>query len=154
MPKPVAGSHRVGGRYVSGTKKGLGNKWERNYAAYLDFLVDGESITAWQREPVTFWFCKIGKQLKGEHVEPNDVILKRAKGGVVRGVRSYKPDFRIVNIDGSICYHEVKGFLDKQSKTKLKRMEKYYPDVKIRVVTSKNMREIAKWSKLIKGWEE
>lgn len=85
--------------------------WERNYAAYLEFLKLHGWIRSWKYEPKTFWF-----------------------EGIKRGVCSYKPDFHVILADGTEEYREVKGWLDPKSKTKLKRMKKYFPEVKVRVI--------------------
>jgi len=82
--------------------------WEIRYAAFLNILIRGKAILSWEYEIDTFWFESIK-----------------------RGVRSYKPDFKIFNNDGSIEYHEVKGRMDSKSKTKLNRMRIYYPEIKI-----------------------
>lgn len=50
-------------------------------------------------------------------------------------------------------YHEVKGYMDPKSRTKLKRMAKYYPGVVVEVVDAKRFRAIAKVAGLIDGWE-
>lgn len=84
------------------------SKWEANYALYLDFLINQGEITNWEYEADVFVF----EQIKF-------------------GTRSYRPDFKIFNTDSSIEYHEVKGYMDSRSKTKLKRMDLYYPDVKL-----------------------
>ncbi len=105
------------------------SKWEYNYACYLDFLKEHNEIKDWEHEPKTFWFDNIK-----------------------RGVRSYLPDFKIIKNNGAIEYHEVKGYMDKRSKTKIKRLSKYYPHIKLIIISKKEYKEIAKWSKLIKGW--
>jgi hypothetical protein len=84
------------------------SKWEANYALYLDFLIKNGDINNWEFENKVFVF------------EP-----------IKFGTRSYRPDFEVTMPDGSIEYHEVKGYMDGRSKTKLKRMEKYFPDVKL-----------------------
>jgi len=99
--------------------------WELNYACYLDFLIKQKEIKKWEYEPDTFWFEKIR-----------------------RGVRSYLPDFKIFNNNGSIEYHEVKGWMDTKSKTKLKRMAKYYPEVKMILIDEKPYKAIMKYKKL------
>ncbi len=85
--------------------------WEVTYANYLQSLKGMKIISEWEYEPKTFWFLEIK-----------------------RGCRSYKPDFRITNLDGSHYWVEVKGFMDSKSKTKIKRMSKYYPDEKLVIV--------------------
>lgn len=84
------------------------SKWEANYALYLDFLIKQNEIKNWEYEAETFFF----EQIK-------------------LGTRSYRPDFKIYNPDDTVEYHEVKGYMDSRSKTKLKRMEKYFPEVKL-----------------------
>lgn len=104
------------------------SKWEANYALYLDWLKQKDEIKKWTYEEDTFWF----EQIK-------------------RGVRSYKPDFKIYNNDKSYEYHEVKGWMDARSKTKIKRMAKYYPDTKLILIQEKEYNAIKKWGKLF-GW--
>lgn len=105
--------------------------WEANYALYLDFLISCKQIISWKFESKTFWF---------ENIK--------------RGVRSYKPDFEVENNDGSRDFHEVKGWMDAKSKTKLKRMAKYYPDVKMILIEQKQYKEIIKKLKgIIKFYE-
>lgn len=93
--------------------------WEANYALYLDFLINQDQISKWEFEVDTFWFEKIK-----------------------RGVRSYKPDFKVYDMHGKIIYHEVKCWMDSKSKTKLKRMKLYHPDVKIKLIEKKQYNEI------------
>lgn len=95
--------------------------WEANYALYLDYLIKNKQIQKWEFESETFWFEK-----------------------VKRGVRSYKPDFKIYDNNGDIYYHEVKGWMDDKSKTKLNRMRIYYPHIKIILIESKKYKEILK----------
>lgn len=124
-------SWQAGWREIGGKKKYFRSKWEANYARYLEFLKQHKEIAEWQHEPKTFWFEKIK-----------------------RGCRSYLPDFEIINNDGSIEYHEVKGWYDERSQTKIKRMKKYYPNVKLKVIFEKEYKSIARsLSGLIKEWE-
>lgn len=97
------------------------SKWEANYALYLDYLVKQKRILEWEYEAQTFLFDKIKL-----------------------GTKTYTPDFKIKNLDGSIEYHEVKGFFDSRSKTKLKRMRIYFPAVKIILVEKKTYEDILK----------
>lgn len=89
----------------------LKSSWELSYAQYLDSLLESGKIEEWEYEPDTFWF-----------------------EAIKRGVRSYTPDFKVEYADGSIEYHEVKGYLDSKSKTKLKRMRIYHPEIKMILV--------------------
>lgn len=106
------------------------SSWEANYARYLKWLVSKNQIKGFEYEPDTFWFEEIK-----------------------RGVRSYLPDFKVTNNDGSIEYHEVKGYMDAKSKTKLSRMKKYYPQVKLILIDQKAYEGIKKISKMIPNWE-
>jgi hypothetical protein len=98
---------------INGTTMYFRSGWEANYALYLDFLIDHNEIVKWEYEPDTFMF----EQIK-------------------LGTRSYTPDFKVFNKDGTIEYHEVKGHMNSKSKTKLKRMKKYYPKVVLKLIDS------------------
>jgi len=113
---------------INGKKMYFRSLWEVNYALYLDFLVRMKKIKSWKYEPKIFWFLKIK-----------------------RGVRSYTPDFEIKNNDNSIHYEEVKGYMDSKSKTKIKRMAKYYPEVKLKVIDQEIYKDLKnKIGKLLK----
>src|SRR3990172_11890794 len=109
----------------------LRSRWERNYARYLNYLIKNNQIKSWEYEVDVFWFNKIK-----------------------RGVVSYKPDFKVYNFDDSIEYHEVKGWMDDKSKTKINRMRIYYPKVKLYIIDHKIYKDIKnKLSRLIEFWE-
>lgn len=110
---------------VGGKRCYFRSSWERMYARYLEFLKGQKQITEWLYEPDVFWFEEIR-----------------------RGVRSYKPDFKVINTNGSVEYHEVKGHMDAKSRTKIRRMAKYYPEVKLIVIGPEEYREVAKWGRL------
>jgi hypothetical protein len=123
---------KSGWRDVGGQRKYFRSKWEANYARYLQFLVESGEIRSWEHEPVTFWFDEIK-----------------------RGCRSYLPDFRVTENNGSEVFHEVKGWMDDRSKTKIRRMSKYHPTVKLIVIEAKGYNEIRrKLSQVCNGWEE
>lgn len=109
-----SGWHEIGGKKIY-----LRSQWEVEYAHYLEFLKKGKQIIGWEYEPDVFWFEKIR-----------------------RGVRSYTPDFKITNNDGTIEYHEVKGWMDDRSKTKIKRMAKYHPEVRLLVIARKELKDL------------
>lgn len=116
---------KMGWTNIGGRKFFFRSSWELTYARYLEFLKDKKQIKSWGYEVDVFWFKKI-----------------------LRGVRSYKPDFKIKFKDGKIEYHEVKGYMDAKSKTKIKRMAKYYPEVKLIVIDSYAFKAIKKWERL------
>lgn len=118
----------------SGKRNDIGiyvrSTWEANYARYLNHMRTTGKILDWVYEPKRFEFDKIK-----------------------RGSRSYLPDFLVTRLDGSQYYIEVKGWLDQTSKTKLKRMAKYYPSIELEVVTSKEYKEICKNFSHLPNWE-
>ena len=82
----------------------------------------------WEYEPTTFEFKTIKK-----------------------GARFYTPDFWLPKKG---YYVEIKGYMDPVSKTKLSRMARYYPDVKIVVIGKREYVAIAKKvERLIPNWE-
>lgn len=114
---------------IGGKTNFFRSSWESNIAAYFEMLKNNGQIKEWEYETDTFWFDKIK-----------------------RGVRSYKPDFKITNNDGSQYFVEVKGWMDSKSKTKLNRMRIYHPSVKIELLDSKRYNEIKKYSTNIPNW--
>lgn len=107
------------------------SSWEANYARFLEFQRAQGLIQKWEHEPETFWFDKIK-----------------------RGRRSYLPDFRVTANDGSIAYHEVKGWINPEAKTKFKRMAKYHPTVVLRIIAGDWFKANAPTlSKIIPNWE-
>ena len=83
----------------------------------------------WLYETKTFWF---------ENIK--------------RGCRSYTPDFYLPNEN---IFIEVKGWWDQKSKTKMKRMKKYYPNIVIEIWDKDFFQATKKRviDKLIKNWE-
>ena len=106
---------------INGKEIFLRSKWEANYALYLVFLVKQKQIKKWTYEEDVFIFEKIKS-----------------------GTRSYRPDFKICNNDGTIEYHEVKGYMNPKSKTQIKRMAKYYPNVKLLIIDKDVYNDIKK----------
>lgn len=128
MSRLMVGRIKSSAENYSRTKKGWGefsdgkryyfrSGWEMKYAAFLESLKKGKAIRDWTYEEDTFWFEKIK-----------------------RGVRSYTPDFKIYYNDGTYNYHEVKGWMDDKSKTKLKRMRIYYPNETVVVIDKSGMK--------------
>lgn len=116
-------------RGISGRRADVGGQFFRSrYEANYARFLNYHQIE-WTYEKKTFWFLNIK-----------------------RGVRSYTPDFYLPATDE---YHEVKGWMDAKSKTKLKRMKKYHPDVKIVVVDGAWFKAANKqrMCHFIPGWE-
>jgi hypothetical protein len=118
-------------REIGGVRKYYRSRWEANYGRYLEWLKSLGKVAAWQHEPETFWFV-----------------------GIRRGVCSFLPDFRVEYPDGRVEYHEVKGWMDDKSKTKIRRMAKYHPGTVLVVIDAKAYGKLAKAvGGLIGGWE-
>jgi len=103
--------------------------WEANWAAYLDWLLSLGEIKGWEYEPEEFEFTEIK-----------------------RGTRFYKPDFRVVNGDGSVEYHEIKGRWTQKARTQVSRFRKYYPEHKLIVVDREAYKAVVKRKNLIPKW--
>jgi len=115
----------LGGLYVR-------SRWEANYARYLTWLQQTGGIRSWSYEPKTFLFEKI-------------------KGGM----RSYTPDFEVVRSDGRREWHEVKGWMDQKSRTKLARMGRFFPTEKVVLIDERWFRTAKRQGlpALIPNWE-
>lgn len=110
-PNIRIGLWRAGWRLIAGRRIYARSRWEANYARFLQFQKAAGLVIEWQHEPETFWFS-----------------------GIRRGCCSYLPDFKVVYPNGRTEFHEVKGWMDPKSITKLKRMAKYHPAVVVRVI--------------------
>lgn len=128
---PSAVAWKAGWREVGDQRIYARSAWEANFSRYLEWLRSLGEIAAWRHEKVTFWF-----------------------EAIKRGVRSYLPDFEVTENSGSLTFYEVKGHMDSRSKTKIKRMAKYHPSVKLVVIGRKEYGALArKVGGLIAGWE-
>jgi hypothetical protein len=115
---------------IGGKRNFYRSRWEYRYALYLEFMKKYNHIIEWEHEPKTFWF----------------EVIKR-------GTNNYKPDFKIVFPSGNEEWHEVKGYMDSKSATKIKRMKKYYPDVILRIIDKNWFKENGpKLKMILKGW--
>lgn len=128
--KSVRATH-AGWREIGSIRKYFRSRWEANYGRYLEWLKANGAILEWQHEAKTFWF-----------------------EGIKRGCVSYLPDFEVKSLNNTLQYHEVKGWMDPKSKTKLKRMAKYHPSVKVLVITKRQYQKLDRlFSRMIEGWE-
>jgi hypothetical protein len=115
---------------IGGKKNFYRSRWEYRYALYLEFMKKYKHIIDWEHEPKTFWF-----------------------EGIKRGTNNYKPDFKIIFPSGNEEWHEVKGYMDSKSATKIKRMKKYYPEVILRIIDKNWFKENGpKLKMILKGW--
>jgi hypothetical protein len=106
-------SSKCGWRVIGSSRIYFRSGWEAKVAMWLQHRQECLQIAKWEYEPQTFWFLEIK-----------------------RGCRSYKPDFKVTELDGSHYWIEVKGFMDAKSKTKIKRFNKYYPKEKLIILDS------------------
>lgn len=108
----------------------LKSRWEYRYALYLDLMKRNKHIIDWFYEPQTFYF-----------------------EGIKRGTTNYKPDFKVIFPSGNEEWFEVKGYMDSKSATKIKRMAKYFPEIKLRVIDKTWFSTNSKILKnIIKNW--
>ena len=82
----------------------LRSAWEANSYRYIKSLSAVDFIEV---EPTTFSFAPFG---------------------VLKGTVSYTPDFKVHLKNGDYIWVEVKGYIDRQGKTKIRRFKKYYPE--------------------------
>lgn len=99
---------KAGWRKICGEDYYFRSKWEANYGRWLALQQECGMIDSWEHEPQTFWF---------EHIK--------------RGCRSYLPDFKVISLDGKYSWHEVKGYYDGKSNTKIARFKRFYPQEKL-----------------------
>lgn len=95
---------------IGGTRFYAKSKKEVMYARMFESDKVSGRIIDWKYEPQTFFF-----------------------DGECRGPVNYKPDFCVLEKDGSASWHEVKGWMDPKSKSKIKKFKKYFPELKLYV---------------------
>lgn len=120
-------NNQAGTYDINGREYYFHSKMEANYALYLDFLKKQKEILNWEYEPDRFVFEKI-----------------------LTGTRVYTPDFKVWITPAKWEYHETKGYMDAQSKTKLKRMRIYYPKEIVIVIDAEAYKSLKKWKNLLK----
>lgn len=106
--------------------------WERNVARYLDHLVTTGEVERVEYEPERFFFP------------------------VKRGNKSYLPDFKVWYPDGSYEWWEVKGYMDNDSKIKLRRFALHHTEesLKLKLIDrSAYMKIKAEFENVLEGWE-
>jgi hypothetical protein len=115
---------------IGGKRCFFRSRWEYRYALYLELMKQNKYILDWEHEPRVFYF-----------------------EGIKRGTTNYKPDYKVTFPSGKEEWFEVKGYMDAKSKTKIKRMAKYYPDLVLRVIDKTWFSENSKKLKaIIKNW--
>lgn len=112
--KAIASGYEQGWILLEGNRPlFVRSRWEANLVFYFEFLKNKGSIKNWLYESKTFWF-----------------------EGIKRGTNNYKPDFKIIENDGSEYFIEVKGYFTKKDAVKLKRMAKYHPHVRLKLLSN------------------
>jgi endogenous inhibitor of DNA gyrase (YacG/DUF329 family) len=117
--------------WKAGKRSDLGNtyfrsSWEANYARLLNHYQDRFVIKSWEFEPDAF-----------------DL------DGIV-----YIPDFKVIDTNGDVSYHEVKGWMDKGSKKKIEMMRTINSDINFLVIDSEKYNVIEQvYSDMIPNWE-
>jgi len=114
-PNVKRGSWKSQWAEIGGKKFYARSSWEITHANWLQSIKEKQIIKDWNHEPKTFWFT-----------------------GIKRGAMSYLPDFELTLIDNTTEYHEVKGWMDSRSKTKIKRFRKQYPQFQLRIFGKSN----------------
>ena len=112
-PRKAPRKHIAVGSWVElgGQRFYARSKAERARAGVLELVRVAGLIRSWQHEPRTFYF-------------PD----------VKRGAVSYKPDFSVTYVDGTVVYEEVKGWWDAKSVQKLALMARHYPHIFIETI--------------------
>lgn len=105
--------------------------WEANYARILNLQIEQGEIHRWEFEPDRFRFA------------------------VVKGPRSYIPDFKVWKEEGGdFHYVEIKGWMDEKSQLKLQLMSRDHPGVPIHVIGQTEYKKLqAEFSPQIPLWE-
>lgn len=95
------------------------NKTERAYAERLDMLLHAGEIRRWRFEAVRF------------------VLGDRC---------TYTPDFEVVMPDGTVVYHEVKGFWRDDARVKIKAAARQFNDRRFIAVQKRPKKDGGGWS--------
>jgi hypothetical protein len=123
---------------------------EANYARYLDWLLAQGEIAGWLYEP----FCFDFPIKRGHRSYQPDFAIWEHGAAAPEAARARLPRQRVVMECHPSWWAETKGWMDATSKTKLRRMAKYYPLEKVVVIGRKELSGYAKKvGGLIAGWE-
>ena len=128
---PVPGMRRVGGRYVArqqGRPRGpQGEAMRSRWEVNYAYFLRFLGIP-YEYEARVFWF----EQIK-------------------TGTRRFCPDFYLPRTQE---FHEVKGYMTRRSRTQLKRMKKYHPQVKLVLIDAAFFASVERQHlcRVIPGW--
>lgn len=125
----------AGWREINGLKIYFPNRMEANLYRYYDWLA-GKGIIQY------FVYCN-DKGCREKHTFKF--------GG--RGATSYLPDFFIQEDENNSYYIEAKGYLSASDKAKMNKMAKYFPKVRVEILTWDRYKGIeAQVGQMIPGW--
>jgi len=126
--------HVRGCRIIDGRTIYFPNKMEANYFRLLVFLKANREVLDFDYQPPEFDFRPFG---------------------ITKGIVSYRSDFRVEDFTTILSYFvELKGYIGPDHKTKMNRMRKFYPNIKIKVIDYQAYKELAaQVGKIIPGWE-
>jgi uncharacterized protein YhfF len=117
---------------IGGKDCSFRSHWEVNFAHYLEHLKKEKVITDWDYEPQVFYF-----------------------DGIRRGTTNYTPDFKLIYPGGRHEWREVKGWMSPQDKTKLKRMQKFFPEETIKIIDGEWFKKNGPaLSVIVRGWSK
>lgn len=129
-------SNVSGWRIIGKIKYYYRSLYEINFAHFLEWQRRQGLIKDWLHEPRTFEFPKDAYKL---------------------GPFYYKPDFKVIDCDGSHRWVEVKGFLNPASKKKIARFNKHHGKAEglIELIGPEWFKAAFKQglNKIIPGWE-
>jgi hypothetical protein len=120
-PQVQRGRWKSGWVEIGGKRFFSRSRWEVLYAGWLEWNKKMGAIVEWEYEPETFWFP------------------------VKRGSTNYTPDFKVTFTNGQVQFHEVKGWMDARSRTKLRRMAVHHKDVAVIVIDAVWFKNNRKW---------
>lgn len=124
-----------GWRTIDNVKKWFDSRSEFNYYLYLNWLLKRKEIKDFVYHPPYFDFSQ----------------------WVKHGVTRYEVDFKVIELDGREWYVEIKSTnrldkMDSHSRTKIKRLRKYYPDIVLNIVSTNDVERLGLFG-LIDDWE-
>lgn len=141
-PKSAREKRNIALAAVRRLTKNPSSIYSRTKCGKREDLGDRFFRSAWEAN-IARWLTAEGKQWEYES--------KTFEFPVRKGTRFYTPDFYLPSEDR---YIEVKGWWDDKSKTRMRRMAKYYRDVRIEIIDKDRYRDIAfTWKYLIPTWE-
>jgi len=133
----------AGKREVDGELIHFASRMEFNYYLYLRWLKEHGENKGFVYQPKGFDFHRRAG-------ERPDLWKERW----LPQKRSYRPDFMVTRLDGTVEYVETVGKLRRSHNKNFRLMAILFPEISLRVVTTPEYKAIeAKVGNLIEGWE-